>query len=113
MGNEDDKKEFNDDENVSMTRLLDHISFGGASRLKDVTTTTASEISSFVPDILPDKSKIDKMVDTATVAAYALVAFGVTGTLYYSLRTVREFGQWRQWYKYRNLFKKSQMKLPK
>ena len=112
MGNEDDKKEFNDDENVSMTRLLAHIAFGGASRLKDVTATTASEITSFVPDFL-HVSKIDKMVDTATVAAYALVAFGVTGTLYYSLRTVREFGQWRQWYKYRNLFKKSQMKLPK
>ena len=52
--------------------------------------------------------KVDNMVSVATVSAYSLIAFGVTGTIFFSLKTVRELGQWRTWWRFtRNMGSKN------
>ena len=53
-----------------------------------------------LPEILPDAEKIDNLADVATISAYSLITFSVTGTLFFTFKTVREFGQWRQWYRF-------------
>ena len=52
-------------------------------------------------DIWPDVDHIDHMVNVITVAGFSLTAFGVTGTIYFTLRTTREIFQWRTWLRYR------------
>lgn len=117
-----DQEKSTNNETPSMTRLLDHIAFGSVRNIQNATKDRVSivpevasnlvhgitnNIPDIMPDILPDAQKIDKLVVTGTVAAYALTAFGVTGAVYFSMKTVREIGQWRQWYRYRKLLTKT------
>uniref|UniRef100_A0A7M5WLD7 Uncharacterized protein n=1 Tax=Clytia hemisphaerica TaxID=252671 RepID=A0A7M5WLD7_9CNID len=99
-----------DEENEKgLTSVLEHIAFGSAKKVTGATNTAGNLVSdiygSVVPDVLPDMKQIDEMVAVATISAYSLIAFGVTGTLFYTLRTVRELGQWRAWYRFRRTFK--------
>ena len=46
-------------------------------------------------DVLPDATKIDKLVDTWTYVGYGVGVATAMGVLYYTLRTTRELAQWR------------------
>ena len=56
-------------------------------------------------DIMPDASKIDQMVDSATLACYSLSVFAITGSVFFSFRIGREFVQWRSFARYRKILK--------
>lgn len=97
------------DKTDSLTRVLDHIAFGSAAQVGNATERTIKPVANLVsgitdalplPELLPDASKIDNMVDVATISAYSLIAFSITGTIFFTMKTVREFGQWRQWYRF-------------
>ena len=72
----------------------------GKSLIGDIYNTIVPDL-----DIIPDATKIDRMVDTATLACYSLTAFCISGTAFFSLRIGREIRQWRTWTKYRNIVK--------
>lgn len=48
-------------------------------------------------DVWPDVHRVNRLVDVWTVVGYSFGAFTAMGTLYFSLRTFREIGQWRTW----------------
>ncbi|PFX23835.1 Ras-related protein Rab-10 [Stylophora pistillata] len=48
-------------------------------------------------DVWPDVHRVNRLVDVWTVVGYSFGAFTAMGTLYFSLRTFRELGQWRTW----------------
>ena len=98
----------------SLPRLLGRIAYGSAEKVSGATSEAGSLITgvydTIVPEIIPDMEKADNMVSVATVSAYSLIAFGVTGTIFFSLKTVRELGQWRTWWKFtRNLTSKNKL----
>ena len=100
----------------SLPRLLGRIAYGSAEKVSGATSEAGSLITgvydTIVPEIIPDMEKVDNMVSVATVSAYSLIAFGVTGTIFFSLKTVRELGQWRTWWKFtRNMTSKNNNKL--
>jgi len=126
---EDEEIVFDKNEKVepgkqpSMTRLLDHIAYGSAEKIASTTINTTSTGTTYanniltgitsnipLPDLLPDVDKIDKMIQTGTYAFYGLIGFSLTGSIYFSLKTVREFGQWRQWFRYRKLLQQRNLK---
>ena len=88
----------------SFPRLLGRIAYGSAEKVTGATSEAGSLISgvydTIVPEIIPDMEKVDNMVSVATVSAYSLIAFGVSGTIFFSLKTVRELGQWRTWWRF-------------
>ena len=95
------EKDIDDD---TLIKLLDRIAFGSAKKVTGATSKAGDLVSgiygSVVPEILPDMQKIDEMVEVATISAYSLIAFGVTGTIFFTMKTVREFGQWRSWLRF-------------
>ena len=52
-------------------------------------------------DVWPDVHRVNRLVDVWTVVGYSFGTFTAMGTLYFSLRTFREMGQWRAWMKLR------------
>ena len=103
-------------ERPSVMRLLERITIGSASKVKSITMTVPNATSNIIsgitnqiplPDLLPDAKKIDSLVETATFAAYCLSAFGMMGTFYYTMRTVREMAQYKRWLKYTYLLKQT------
>lgn len=113
------KEGKNGGNNSSVIRLFDRIASGSAETLSSgagtiIDTTTkvpryatnvVSGITSNLPlrDLYPDIEKVDKLVETSTYVMYAFGTFSVIGSIYFSMKTIREIGQWRQWYKYRRL----------
>ena len=92
----------------SLPRLLNKIAFGSAEKVSDAISTPTSAAGNLVsgiygavvPELLPDTEKINEMVEVATISCYSLIAFGVTGTIFFTMKSVREFGQWRNWLKF-------------
>lgn len=69
--------------------LLSYINvLGGAARK----VTNMADV-----DVWPDVHRVNRLVDVWTVVGYSFGTFTVMGTLYFSLRTFREMGQWRAW----------------
>ena len=102
------------DKEPTVAGVFDRILIGGVTELKKKTANTVSEVTNaIVPDLLPDMQNIDNMVNTANIACYSLIAFSLTGTFLFSMRIIREFGQWRQWYKYRNMLSSRNKKVIK
>ena len=112
MGESEDEKE------PSIIGVFDHILSGGAAVAEEAIESTVDTVTyvpqvaasvvsgvtdAIVPDILPDMDNIDKTVKTADLALRCFIAFSVAGTTLFSLRIVREIGQWRQWFRYRTL----------
>jgi len=92
----------------SFPRLLDRIAFGSAEKVTDAVSSPTSAAGNLVsgiygavvPELLPDTGKINEMVEVATISFYSLIAFGVTGTIFFTMKSVREFGQWRNWLRF-------------
>lgn len=101
MGKEDESES---ESGGSFPRLLGRIAYGSAEKVTGATTEAGSLITgvydTIMPEFLPDMEKVDKMVAVATVSAYSLIGFGVTGSIFFTLKTVRELGQWQKWWRF-------------
>ena len=74
----------------SLPRLLGRIAYGSAEKVTGATSEAGSLLSgvygTIVTELLPDMEKIDKLVGVATISAYSLIAFGVSGALFFLLK---------------------------
>ena len=61
-------------------------------------------------DVWPDVNRVNHLVDVWTVVGYAFGTLSAAGTVYFSLRTYREFFQWRAWMKFRRKMRRSASK---
>lgn len=109
--NDDDSRKVssNDDDDYlekpmpkQLTSLFGNIIVSGASKAAGAVESSASYIAAPIispPNVWPDMDNIDNLVNVLTITGYTFAAFSTIGATYFLARTVREFWQWKSWYR--------------